>query len=87
MPYKMEAFTLSRNCLKQGKVTHLMKIIPPKQNIKFLEEYDEVLGGGFVGVIGMKLADKRCAQARLPSMFEGVCSRTGILTMGAQHLS
>ena len=43
MPFKMEAFTLMRNCLTQCKVTHLMRTIPPKQIKGYLINYDNSL--------------------------------------------
>ena len=85
MPCKIEAF--SQNFLTEGKVTHLIRTIPPKQINNFLKDYDDVLRGGFEELIDVKLADKWWAQARLPSIYGGMGLRTGIHTTGAQHLS
>ena len=67
MPFKMEAFTLMRNCLTQCKVTHLMRTTPPKQIKGFLTNYDNSLRQGFEELIDIELEDKWWWQARLVS--------------------
>ena len=41
MPYKMEAFTLSRNCMTQFRVMHFMRIVPPRQLYKVLTRFSK----------------------------------------------
>ena len=43
MPYKMEAFTLLRNCITQCRIMHFMRIIPPRLLEKFLQSLDKIL--------------------------------------------
>ena len=87
MPFKMEAFTLVRNCLTLCKVTHLMRTIPPRQIEKFPRDYDSALREGFEKLIDMKLEDKWWQVARLQSKHGGMGLRTGLHTTGAKHFS
>ena len=41
MPYKMEAFILSRNCMTQWRVMHFMRIVPPRQLYKVLTRFSK----------------------------------------------
>ena len=41
MPYKMEAFTLSRNCMTQCRVMHFMRIVLPRQLYKVLTRFSK----------------------------------------------
>ena len=87
MPFKMEAFTLLRNCLTQCKITHLMRTIPPCQIEQFLRDYDLTVREAFENLIDFKLEDRWWSLARLQSKHGGMGMRTGITTAGAQHFS
>ena len=58
MQYKMEAFTLSRNCMTQFRVMHFMRIVPPRQLERFLQSFDKILRAGFEELVGTRLDDR-----------------------------
>ena len=72
MPFKMEAFTLLRECLSQCRVVHLMRTIPPQQINAFLTKWDRILRKGFEKLIGSSLEDRWWAISRLNSKYGGI---------------
>ena len=87
MPFKMEAFTLLRECLSQCRVIHLMRTIPPQQINAFLTKWDRILREGFEKLIGSSLEDRWWAISRLNSKYGGIGLKSGKNTAGAQHLT
>ena len=54
LPYKHEAFTLLRSCAAECRVMYLMRVLPPRQLVNFMERFDKVLKKGFEALIGIQ---------------------------------
>ena len=57
MPFKHEGFTLLKTCAAECRVMYLMRVIPPRQLVRFMEYWDKVLHKGFEGLIGIRIEE------------------------------
>ena len=55
IPWKHEAFTLLRSCASECRVMYLMRVIPPRQLQKFMQEFDAMLKKGFEAILGIEI--------------------------------
>ena len=86
MPFKHEGFTLLRSCAAECRVMYLMRVLPPRQMERFMLDFDKALQRGFEEILGIKVVEKWWRLAQLPPKFGGMSMRSGLRTLGAQHL-
>ena len=86
MPFKHEAFTLLKSCAAECRVVYLMRVIPPRQLGRFMEDFDKALHRGFEKLLGTRIEEKWWRIAQQPAKFGGITLRSGLRTFGAQHL-
>ena len=77
LPYKHEAFTLLKNCAAECRVMYLMRVIPPRQLGKFMENFDELLQRGFEKLLGIQITEKWWRLSQLPPKYGGMALRSG----------
>ena len=86
MPFKHEGFTLLRSCASECRVMYLMRVLPPSQMETFMKDFDQVLKRGFERLLGIAIEEKWWRVAQLPPKFGGMALRSGLRTLGAEHL-
>ena len=86
MPFKHEGFTLLRSCASECRVMYLMRVLPPSQLGSFMTEFDQLLKRGFEEMLGISIEEKWWRLAQLPPKYGGMALRSGLRTLGAQHL-
>ena len=86
MPFKHEAFTLLGSCVAECRVMYLMRVLPPRQLESFMKSFDKELKSGFEVLLGIQLEEKWWRLAQLPAKYGGMAMRSGLRTLGAQHL-
>ena len=85
MPFDHEGFSLMKNCAAECRVMYLMRVIPPRPLVTFMEDFYKLLHMGFEVLLG-KIEEKWWRSAQLPARFSGMAIRSGLRTFGAQHL-
>ena len=86
MPFKHEGFTLLKSCAAECRVVYLMRVLPPRQLVNFMKDFDQVLKKGFEKLLGTTIGEKWWRLAQLPPKFGGMALRSGLRTQGAHHL-
>ena len=64
-----------------------MRTLPPRQTNQFLKKYDEGLRKGFEEIINSGLNNRQWFISRMSSKYGGMDLKSGIHTVGAQHLN
>ena len=79
MPYAHEAWTLLRFCGSNARITHLQRVLPPKQMKPFNKEYDNLIRDAYCKILGVRhFPDWSWNIQKLPPRLGGVMLRTGL---------
>ena len=79
MPYLHEAWTLLKYCGSSARITHLQRVLPPKQIAWFNEEYDKLIKDAYSSLLGVHdIPSWSWKIQKLPPRLGGVLLRTGL---------